>query len=38
MYEQGMYAQFLLQFGEDCANLPAEVVQHIDEAKKQLAG
>ncbi len=38
MYEQGMYAQFLLQFGEDCSNLPAEVVQHIDEAKKQLAG
>ena len=37
MYEQGMYAQFLLQFGEDCANLPAEVVQRIDAAKEQLA-
>ena len=37
MYEQGMYAQFLLQFGEDCANLPAEVVQRIDAAKQQLA-
>ena len=38
MYEQGMYAQFLLQFGEDCANLPAEVVQRIDAAKEQIAG
>jgi len=37
MYEQGMYAQFLLQFGEDCANLPAEVLQRIDAAKEQLA-
>jgi hypothetical protein len=38
MYEEGMYAQFLLQFGEDCANLPAGVVQRIEKAKKQLAG
>ena len=37
MYEQGMYAQFLLQFGEDCANLPAAVVQRIEAAQKQLA-
>ncbi len=29
MFEEGMYAQFLMQFGEDCANLPAEVVQRI---------
>jgi hypothetical protein len=38
MYEQGMYAQFLLQFGADCANLPVEVVQRIAAAEKQLAG
>ena len=38
MYEQGMYAQFLQQFGEDCANLPAGVVQRIDAAKEQIAG
>ena len=38
MYEQGMYTQFLVQFGADCANLPAEVVRHIDVAQKQLAG
>ena len=38
MYEQGMYAQFLLQFGADCANLPVEVVQRLAAAEKQLAG
>jgi hypothetical protein len=38
MYEQGMYAQFLLQFGADCAHLPAEVVRRIAAAEKQLAG
>ena len=38
MYEQGMYIQFLVQFGEDYANLPAEVMQRIEAAKKQLAG
>ena len=36
MFEQGMYAQFLLQFGEDCDQLPAEVEQRIAEARKRL--
>ena len=37
MYEQGFYGQFLAQFGEDCAQLPAEVEQRIVEARRQLA-
>jgi hypothetical protein len=36
MFEQGMYEQFLLQFGVDCAHLPAEVEQRIAEARKHL--
>ena len=38
MYEQGMYKQFLVQFGADCANLPAEVVLRIEAAEKRVAG
>jgi hypothetical protein len=36
MYEQGMYAPFLMQYGEDCKNLPMEAVQKIAEAKNRL--
>jgi hypothetical protein len=36
MYEQGMYAPFLMQYGEDCKNLPAEAVQKIADAKHRL--
>lgn len=35
MYEQGMYAPFLMQYGEDCRNLPAEALQKIADAKEQ---
>jgi len=38
MFEQKMYAQFLLQFGENCVNLPAEVEQRITQARKYTAG
>lgn len=36
MYDQGMYAQFLMQYGEDCKNLPADTLQKIAHAKEQL--
>ncbi|MGB5328347.1 MAG: hypothetical protein WBO58_09005 [Gammaproteobacteria bacterium] len=36
MYDEGMYAQFLMQFGEDCTNLPQETLQRIDEARQRL--
>jgi hypothetical protein len=37
MFDEGMYAQFLMQFGEDCAHLPAEVDQRIDTARSKLS-
>lgn len=37
MFDQGMYAQFLMQYGEDCKNLPLETIQKIIQAKQQLA-
>ncbi|MDH3634472.1 MAG: hypothetical protein OES20_07175 [Gammaproteobacteria bacterium] len=37
MFEQGMYAQYLIQYGEDCKNLPLETIQKIIQAKQQLA-
>lgn len=36
MFDEGMYAQFLIQYGEDCGNLPPETVQKIDQAKQHL--
>ncbi|MCP4390941.1 MAG: hypothetical protein GY802_21775 [Gammaproteobacteria bacterium] len=36
MYDQGMYAPFLMQYGEDCKNLPADTLQKIAHAKGQL--
>lgn len=36
MYEQGMYAPFLMQYGEDCKNLPEDALQKIAHAKAQL--
>jgi len=36
MYEQGMYAQFLMQYGEDCRDLPAATVEKIDRAREAL--
>lgn len=35
MYEQGLYAQFLIQYGEDCDGLPTEVVDKIAYARQQ---
>ncbi len=37
MFDQGMYAQFLEQYGEDCHNLPADAERRIAEARKHLA-
>jgi hypothetical protein len=36
MFAQGMYAQYLLQFGEDYAHLPAEVEQRLAQARQHL--
>ena len=36
MFDEGMYQQFLLQYGEDCKNLPADAMQKITYARKQL--
>jgi len=36
MFDQGMYAQFLIQYGEDCSNLSLETMQKIIQAKQQL--
>jgi hypothetical protein len=36
MYDEGMYAQFLLQFGEDCAYLPEDTLQRIADARQRL--
>jgi hypothetical protein len=36
MFDEGMYAQFLLQYGEDCHNLPADAERRIAEARRHL--
>lgn len=36
MFDEGMYEQFLMQYGEDCANLPADALQRIAHARKEL--
>jgi len=36
MYDEGMYAQFLLQYGEDCHNLPADAEQRLAVARQHL--
>ena len=36
MFEQGMYTQYLMQFGPDCAPLPAAVGERLAQARKQL--
>jgi hypothetical protein len=36
MFDQGMYAQYLQQFGEDCRDLPADTAQRIVHARQRL--
>ncbi|MCP4768692.1 MAG: hypothetical protein GY875_20815 [Gammaproteobacteria bacterium] len=36
MFDEGMYAQFLQQYGEDCRNLPADAEERIAIARKHL--
>lgn len=36
MYEQGMYAQFVMQYGEDCRDLPPETLTKLRHARAQL--
>ena len=36
MFDEGMYEQFLMQYGEDCENLPRDTVQRIAHAREQL--
>lgn len=38
MFDEGMYAQFLQQYGEDCYNLPADAERRIAIARQQLSG
>ena len=35
MYAEGLYAQFLIQYGEDCRDLPAETLCKIDIARRE---
>ncbi len=37
MYDEGMYAQFLMQFGADCKDLPPETEQRLVEARRRQA-
>ena len=36
MFEEGMYEQFLMQYGEDCAHLPEDALHKIAHARQQL--
>ena len=36
MYQQGMYAQFLMQYGEDCKDLPGDTQQRLARASAAL--
>lgn len=36
MYAHDMFSQFLMQYGEDCKNLPAETMEKIAHAREQL--
>ena len=36
MFDEGMYTQFLMQYGEDCAYLPEDTLQRLAYARQQL--
>jgi len=36
MFAEGMYEQFLMQFGEDCKNLPLDTLQKIEQARREI--
>ena len=36
MVAEGMYEQFLMQFGEDCKNLPLDTLQKIEQARREI--
>ncbi len=36
MFAEGMYSQFLIQYGEDCKDLPQDAVHKMTQAKQQL--
>ncbi len=36
MFAEGLYSQFLIQYGEDCWNLPRDAQQKIARARQQL--
>jgi hypothetical protein len=33
MFNEGLYAQFVMQFGEDCSGLPAETERRLEKAR-----
>ena len=35
MFAEGLYAQFLMQYGEDCRDLPAETLCKIEIARRE---
>jgi len=37
MYAAGLYAQFLLQYGEDCRDLPPATLRKLELAKREVA-
>lgn len=36
MFSEGMYVQFLMQYGEDCRELPAECQRKLEIARREL--
>lgn len=38
LFEQGRYDEFVGCYGPDCAHLPREAAQMLDEARRRLAG
>ena len=36
MFAEGLYAQFLMQYGEDCRELPAEAERKLEIARREL--
>lgn len=37
MFAEGMYEQYLMQYGEDCKNLPLDTIQNIERARREIA-
>ena len=38
MFAEGMYAQFLMQYGEDCRELPGDTLRKLERARRAVGG